>query len=99
RQTLYAAGIRQEPTLHFGQLEIGVLGHDDDVRRERKLEAAAHGGAVYGGDDRLGEVPELGEAGEPARSVREFDILVQRIAARRGPLHRLPKVPPRGEDT
>ncbi len=57
------------PELDLGQRELGVVGCDDEVGRERELEAATHRQAVDGGDDGLADVEELGEAREAAGAV------------------------------
>ncbi len=53
RQTLRAAGARQQAELHFGQAEPGFLGRDAEVTGQRDLEPAAERGAVNRGHDRL----------------------------------------------
>src|SRR5688572_21162488 len=46
-----------------------MLGADDEVAGDDQLEPAAQRQAVHGGDHRLVEAPQLGQAGKPARSV------------------------------
>src|SRR5581483_2112448 len=53
RQTLRAAGARDDRARHLRQAKRGVLGGDADVTGERDLEAAGEAVAVDGGDDRL----------------------------------------------
>ena len=54
RQTLRAAGARQQAELHLGQAEPCVFGRDAEMAGQRDLETAAERGAVDRGDDRLG---------------------------------------------
>jgi hypothetical protein len=67
RQALNGAGIGDDAERHFRQGEFHVLGRNDEVGGQGDLEAAADGEAVQGGDDRLVEVPHLGEPGKAAR--------------------------------
>jgi hypothetical protein len=53
-----------------------MIGHEHHVAGQHDLQAAAHGGAVDRGDDRLGEAPELGDAGEAARPEAALRIVV-----------------------
>jgi hypothetical protein len=54
---------------------------DQQVAGERQLQPAAERMAVDGGDDRLVEVPELGQAGESAGAVIELPPLADLGAA------------------
>ncbi len=56
RQALHAAGQRRQADARLGQAEARVLGGDDDVARQRDLEAAAEREAVDRGDHRLEQV-------------------------------------------
>ncbi len=78
RQPLQAAGQRGEADARLRQREGRILGSDDEVAGERDLEAAAHGDAVDGGDDRLVAVEAHGQAGKAA-------LVPAALAARRLP--------------
>src|SRR5690606_4390701 len=53
RQTLRAAGTRQNAKLHFGQTQLRVFARDPPMAAQSEFEAAAQRCAVDGGDDRL----------------------------------------------
>src|SRR6185295_2460238 len=57
--------------------EHAVVGGDGDVRGQRIPEAAAHHPAVYRGDHRLGQVPEVHELGHRVAVARPpaLDVL------------------------
>ena len=58
-----AAGAGDQTPLRLGDAEHGVFRRHHQVAREHDLEPTGQGGAVDGGDDRLGEAP-LREAAE-----------------------------------
>ena len=68
RQPVQATGQRRQADARLGQREGRVLGGNDEVAGQRDLEAAAHGDAVDGGDDRLVAVEARGQPGETRRS-------------------------------
>ncbi len=78
RQAVQAAGQGGEADARLRQGEGRVLRGDDQVAGQRDLEAAAHGHAVDGGDDRLVAVEARGEAGKAA-------LVPAALAARRLP--------------
>src|SRR6185312_17312147 len=65
-QALQAARESGEADARLGQGEGRVFGGDNEIARERDLEATAHRNAVDGCDDRLVAVEARGEAGETA---------------------------------
>src|SRR5690606_11964672 len=62
-------GIGHRAGADFRQGEGRVLGGEDEVGRQRDLEAAAAADAVDGGDDRLVEVAQLLHAAETADAI------------------------------
>ena len=68
RQARRAAPRRQDAELDLGKADLGLLrvGREPPVHRERRLAAAAHAGAVDGGDRRERQVRELAEDPLPA---------------------------------
>ena len=65
RQAQQRAGGGHQPALDLGDAEAGVAGGDDEVARQRDLEAAGQRPALDGRDQRLARGP-LGDAGEAA---------------------------------
>ena len=61
---LDGAGVGEHADVDFGQAELRVLLHDDDVRAEHDLESAAAGDAVDGGNDGLVEIARVVQAAE-----------------------------------
>ena len=64
RQPVDAAGAGEQADARLRQPEAGMVGGDDDVARERQLEAAADGDAVDRGDHRLRAVEVARDAPE-----------------------------------
>ena len=83
------AGVREHADVYFGQRELRVLLHHDDIRPQHDLEAPAAGDAVDRGDEGLVEVARVVQAAESART----PVLVGLLAAG-GAL----EVPPRAEE-
>ena len=68
RETLRAAGARNDAELDLGQAELAhVLGRNAVVAAERQLQAAAESGAVDGGDNRLGRLLDRVDQGRQER--------------------------------
>jgi len=66
-QPVHAARRSHQADARLGQAERGVIGGDDDVARERDLEAATEREAVHRGDDRLPEIEARGDTAEAGR--------------------------------
>ncbi len=66
---LDGGGIGERAGADLGQREADMLGGDDDVGRERQLEAATDGHAVERGDHRLVELEQFLQAAEATDAV------------------------------
>src|SRR6266851_10053283 len=63
-QAMDAARTRHQTDARLREAQARMLGGDDDVAGERDFASAAQREAVYGGDDRLGDIESRRDAGE-----------------------------------
>jgi hypothetical protein len=92
-RTLLGAGIGDEAALHLRQPELGFVSGNQHIERQGDFEAAANGNTVERTYDRLGVIPEFGDAREPARLIHHSVVGLARI----GLLCDLLQIPAGGE--
>ncbi len=85
RQALSAARARQQAELDLGQADPRSRDGDAEMAGQRQLEAAAQGGAVQCGDDRLRHRLDLGDDLAEARGLRRLAEFGDVGAGEKGP--------------
>jgi hypothetical protein len=69
RQSVHAAATGDQANTRLRQREQRILGGNDDIARQCRLEPAAHRPTIHGCDQRLVQIEAMRDAGEAIRTI------------------------------